>query len=285
MNKDKLYKILNNVCNKRIAVLGDFCIDFYWNINPELSEKSLNTGMLATKIKDSKYLFGGAGNVVQNILNISNNQIVPVCFGGVGTDPFGLWMKQNLSNSENIIYCNDYHTAVYCKPIINNIEQPRIDFGNIEISNNDADKLITILTNNLNNIDLLIINQQLKLGIHSEYFRNKLSVIIKEFSKEKIVISDVRTNFESYLGSIFKINTVAASMFAFNDCNHTPIDSGLFLNKKYNKPLVITDGRNGSYIFENNVYYHIPALIYEGPTDTIGARRCIYIWIFLCNRM
>ena len=36
MNKDKLYKILNSICSKRIAVLGDFCIDFYWNINPEL---------------------------------------------------------------------------------------------------------------------------------------------------------------------------------------------------------------------------------------------------------
>jgi sugar/nucleoside kinase (ribokinase family) len=86
-----------------------------------------------------------------------------------------------------------------------------------------------------------------------------------------LFVSDVRNYFESYLGSIFKINTQAASLFAFKESGHTAIESGMLLLNKYNTPLVITDGTNGSYLFEDNQYYHIPALLCKNKIDTIGA--------------
>ena len=264
-------QIINTNPKSKIGILGDFCIDFYWDINPEYTEKSLQTGLMAQKALNPRYSLGGAGNVYQNLLSISNNNINPLCLGAISNDPFGLWMTKKLQNNFKLILANNYHTAVYCKPIVNHIEQPRIDFGNIELSNSDADKLLNKINENINNIDVLIINQQLKRGIHTLYFRTGLSQIIKNNLNNKIFITDAREHLESYLGSIFKINSKAASMFAFNELGHSAIESGEILLKKYKKPLVITDSINGCYVFENNNYINIPAITYNGKIDAIGA--------------
>lgn len=269
--KDKILEIIEKNTNMKIGVLGDFCVDFYWEINPNMSEKSLNTGMMASKAENPRYFFGGAGNVVENIINLSDGKVNPVCFGAIGNDPFGLWIKNSYLNSDNIIVCNNYHTAVYCKPIIKENEQPRIDFGNIELSDKYADILLDRIKYCLEKIDMLIINQQLKKGIHTEYFRNGLCEIIQNNKNDKIFISDVRNNFESYIGSIFKINSHAASLFAFKEEGRCPLESGAVIFKKYNIPLVITDGINGSYIFEKENCKHISSIPQSGRIDTIGA--------------
>jgi sugar/nucleoside kinase (ribokinase family) len=255
----------------KIGVLGDFCVDFYWEINPNISEKSLNTSMMASKAENPRYFLGGAGNVVKNITSLSGNKINPICFGAISNDPFGLWMKNNLPNSDNVVVCDKYHTAVYCKPIIQEIEQPRIDFGNIELPDEYTDILLERIRVGIKKIDVLIINQQLKNGIHTPYFRKGLFDIIQKNKQNKIFISDVRSNFESYVGSIFKINSHAASLFAFKEEGKCPMESGMVILKKYNVPLVITDGINGSYIFENENYKHIPSIPQVGKIDTIGA--------------
>lgn len=271
MNKKKLLEIVKNPSDMRIGVLGDFCVDFYWEINPDMSEKSLNTGMMASKAENPRYFLGGAGNVAKNIISLSDNKINPVCFGAISNDPFGLWMKNNLPNNDNVVVYDKYHTAVYCKPIIQETEQPRIDFGNIELPDEYADVLLERIRVNIEKIDVLIINQQLKKGIHTPYFRKGLFDIIQKNKHNKIFISDVRNHFEFYTGSIFKINSHAASLFAFNEEGGNPIESGITLLEKYNVPLVITDGKNGSYIFENENWKHIPPLLQEGEIDTIGA--------------
>lgn len=92
-----------------------------------------------------------------------------------------------------MLKAKNYHTAVYCKPIIDHIEQPRIDFGNVELQNEDADKLIDIIEDKIKYYcHIIVINQQLKKGIHTEYFRNKLSKIIAKYSNNRIFITDAR---------------------------------------------------------------------------------------------
>ena len=94
---------------------------------------------------------------------------------------------------------------------------------------------------------------------------------LKNNKNDKIFISDVRNNFESYIGSIFKINSHAASLFAFKEEGRCPLESGAVIFKKYNIPLVITDGINGSYIFEKENCKHISSIPQSGRIDTIGA--------------
>lgn len=265
--KQIIEKILNNKLNTRIGVIGDICVDFYWDEDSSITQRSLQTNMLAAKACNPRYTLGGGGNVIQNLLGLN---CIPECFGAVSKDPFGLWLNKNLPNNHGILTAQNYHTAVYCKPIVNNIQQPRIDFGNLQLLNQDADRLINIIENNINHLDIIAINQQLKRGIHTKYFRQKLHNIIKKYPNKKFIV-DARQHLDSYIGAIFKINTKAASMFVFNDLTHGPVQAGKILNSKYNIPLVITDSINGCYVFENNKVKHIDIIKYNGPTDAIGA--------------
>ena len=269
--KQIIQNIINRTPTLNIAVIGDMCVDFYWDINSNITEKSLQTGLLATKAQNPRYSFGGGANVIQNLLGLQNE---PFPIGAISDDPFGLWLQKNLPNSNcgGLLKAKNYHTAVYCKPIIDHIEQPRIDFGNVELLDKDADKLIEKIQDKIRfRCDIIVINQQLKKGIHTEYFRNKLSKLIQKYSPYKIFITDARQNLHSYLGSIFKINSKAASMFAFNELGHSAIQSGQFLYNKYKQPLVITDSTNGCYLFQKDSYKHINSIKYNGKVDAIGA--------------
>ena len=44
MENKQLKKILNDVSNVKIAIVGDFCLDAYWFIDESKSEISVETG-------------------------------------------------------------------------------------------------------------------------------------------------------------------------------------------------------------------------------------------------
>ena len=45
MKKEELQKILEDIKSKKIAVIGDFCLDAYWFIDESKSEISVETGL------------------------------------------------------------------------------------------------------------------------------------------------------------------------------------------------------------------------------------------------
>ena len=45
MNEDRINEILKKFKNVNIAVYGDFCLDVYWDMDPEGSEVSVETGL------------------------------------------------------------------------------------------------------------------------------------------------------------------------------------------------------------------------------------------------
>ncbi|MCK7536101.1 MAG: hypothetical protein MZV63_36500 [Marinilabiliales bacterium] len=58
----------------------------------------------------------------------------------------------------------------------------RIDFGNYNrLSEETADRLIDCLVKSIPEIDVVIINQQVPSGIHTEYFRSRLLNVVGIF--------------------------------------------------------------------------------------------------------
>ena len=47
MNEQRLREILEQIKNVEVAVYGDFCLDAYWMLDPQGSEVSVETGLLA----------------------------------------------------------------------------------------------------------------------------------------------------------------------------------------------------------------------------------------------
>ena len=163
-------------------------------------------------------------------------------------------MKNAGINTDNLLIQKEqWATHVYIKPYIDDKEQNRIDFGNYNIlSEETANRLIFNLEKEVNKVDLVIINQQVLSGIHTEYFKKKLVEVINRFP-EKIFIADSRNYTDFYDGAYRKMNDTEASLLC--GIKREPdeivpysevLNAAKMLYQRYQKPLFITRGSRGS---------------------------------------
>ncbi len=281
MKKEQLQKALNDISSVKIAVVGDFCLDAYWFIDESKSEVSIETGQMTRPVRQQRYSLGGAGNVTNNLTAIGVKDVR--AFGVLGADPFGTEMvkvmNENRINPENLlIQENNWSTHVYTKPYVEDAEQNRIDFGNFnQLSTETADRLIRQLVDDIPGVDLIIINEQVLSGIHTEYFRTELVKVIRRFP-EKIFIADSRHYSDFYDGAYRKMNDTeaalrcgfkkeASDMVLYSEVK----EAAKQLFEKYGKPLFITRGDRGSLVIDENGVTDIFGLMIISKVDTVGA--------------
>ena len=94
MDQKNILRFLSAPPPREIGILGDFCVDVYWELAPEKGELSLETGLKTTPVGTARYGLGGAGNIVANLRALG--VLHTPCFGAVGRDPFGLWLHREL---------------------------------------------------------------------------------------------------------------------------------------------------------------------------------------------
>lgn len=279
--KNKLEKILMDISAAKIAVIGDFCLDAYWFVDESMSEVSVETGQPTRPVSKQRYAPGGAGNVTNNLAALGVGDIR--AFGVIGSDPFGAEMvrimKETGVNTENLVLqAQDWDTHTYSKPYIGDAELNRIDFGNFNrLSEITADSLISNLRKSIPQCDVIIINQQVPSGIHTDYFRAELLKVIASFP-EKIFITDSRSYNGFFKGTIRKMNDTEALRLcgqirkpdeSISLSELEPAAKELF--KRFNKPLFITRGSKGSITIDKEGITVIPGILIMAKTDTVGA--------------
>ena len=268
MKTELLKEIIKKINSVKIAVVGDFCLDAYWFVDESKSEISVETDQSTRPVSHQKYSLGGAGNVTNNLAAMAVKDIR--AFGVLGQDPFGPkmvnLMKEAGINTDNLLIQKDnWSTHVYIKPYIGESEQNRIDFGNFNVlSEETADLLIHNLEKTVTIVDLVIINQQVLSGIHTEYFKKKLVEVINHFPK-KVFIVDSRNDTEASL--LCGIKRKPDEMVPYSDI----LSAAKTLFSRYKKPLFITRGSRGSLTVNESGVKEIPGLMILSKVDTVGA--------------
>lgn len=281
MKKELLQKILDKISTAKIAVVGDFCLDAYWFIDEAMSEISIETNLSTRPVSKQKYSLGGAGNVTSNLAALGAKDIR--VFGVIGDDPFGAEMIRIMNElgikTENLLVQEEkWSTHTYAKPYLNDKELNRVDFGNYNtLLKQTADLLITNLSAQVPEVDVVIINQQVPSGIHTVYFKQKLLSVIHRFPKKDFIV-DSRNFNDYYNGTIRKMNDTEAARLcniskkpdetvSYFECVSFAKD----LFKRFSKPLFITRGSRGSMIIDDQGISEVPGLMILAETDTVGA--------------
>ena len=105
----------------KIAVLGDFCLDRYLEIDPSKQETSLETGLPVHNVVNVRAQPGGAGTIVNNLVALGVGTIFPV--GLAGEDGEGYELSRALETLAGVrlahfVRTRHRRTFTYCKPLV-----------------------------------------------------------------------------------------------------------------------------------------------------------------------
>ncbi|MFA7287724.1 MAG: PfkB family carbohydrate kinase [Melioribacteraceae bacterium] len=281
IEKIEIEDILEKIRNVRLLLYGDFCLDAYWILDPRGSEISVETGLKALSAGYQKYSLGGASNVAANLSALNPKQIKIT--GVTGDDIFGREMVSqlnsiNIDTSGLVLQKDSFETYVFCKLILEGIEQPRIDFGTYNKRSKETDeKILENLRNAIPESDVIIINQQVPFSITNKEFIDELNNIINQFPK-KIFIVDSRHHSAEFKNISLKTNEVEAAQLNGIEANYNDqfrreevksFAKGLF--EKHNKPCFISRGKNGLMACDKDGIKETPGLHFTNKLDTVGA--------------
>lgn len=273
--------VLKNLAEKKIAVIGDICLDLYYHLNSSVSEISVETGLTAHAVTSHNISLGGAGNVALNC-KILGTGIVDV-FGIVGNDSFGFILKDILNNNR-IGYGGlvkqdcDWTTNIYHKIYQNNDELPRYDLGVVNrVYDTSIDKLLDYFLSKPP-YDIIIINEQFPTSLHCVSMQEKLNKIIDSYNSNSIWITDCRNVHDQYPNTIHKCNQSEGykiyhdyhkTELSINDANNRTVLT--WLTAHWRAPVIMTLGEDGAIVgYKDEVNQILGTHIIE-ETDTVGA--------------
>ena len=105
----------------RVAVLGDFCLDRYLEIDPARAEVSIETGLPVHNVVRVRAQPGAAGTILNNLVALGVGTLHPVGF--CGADGEGYELRRALSampgvRIEGFVETAERRTFTYCKPLV-----------------------------------------------------------------------------------------------------------------------------------------------------------------------
>ncbi len=281
MTLERLKKILDDIKNVKVGVVGDFCLDSYWLLDDGIPEISIETNKKTFSVRKQKYSLGGAGNVVWNLNDIGVKKVF--AFGIIGDDLFGREMlskmnRMNVDTSSMITQREDWDTVVYAKPFIGLEEQERIDFGRENRINRKSEEiLINNLRIKLPELDAVLVNQQLKSGIHSDWMIEEFNKIFSDYP-DKLFLIDSRDKNDRFFNAMFKINASEAARLcgvATEISESISVEDlkqfALKIFNRTNRPVFISRGSRGILLYDGKNYHEIPGILVTGKIDTVGA--------------
>ncbi len=267
----ELERVLSAFPSARIAVVGDVCLDVYKFLADE-SEISVETGLPTRIVESMRSSLGGAANVAANLASLGVGKVV--LYGIIGDDLYGREVVEHcsragISTDGLVVQSSSWHTNVYTKLYKDEKEEPRIDLGTLNAANKvSVGMLLERLRADLSSFNAVIINQQLRNGIHTSVFRTGLAGLISEHAKLPVFL-DSRDYPEDFPGTIRKLNLREAQ--AVLGRAEDPCTAALVLSERWQQPVYLTRGEEGCVVAEAGQAKVQPAPAIAGTVDPVGA--------------
>jgi rfaE bifunctional protein kinase chain/domain len=121
MNPERFAAIVDRYPRLRIAVVGDFFLDRYLEIDPARTETSIETGLPAYNVVRVRSQPGAAGTILNNLVALGVGTIYAVGF--CGDDGEGYELRRELNarpgvDTTHFLSAPERRTPVYCKPLV-----------------------------------------------------------------------------------------------------------------------------------------------------------------------
>ncbi len=214
MNSSRTQELLYSFSSLRIAVVGDFCLDRYLEIDAAHREISIETGLPVYKVDRVRSQPGAAGTVLNNLAAMGVGTVVPVGF--CGDDGEGFELERALASVSCVdmscfVRSPERRTFTYCKPLLLAPDQlprelNRLDSKNWTPTPDVVSRRVAAFVHSLAGaVDAVAVMNQVDVpgtGVVTEEVLAALSRI----SGSAPVVADSRSGFSSFPPMIFKMN-------------------------------------------------------------------------------
>ena len=285
MQLNRLDELLALFPRHRIAVLGDFFLDKYLEVAPELAEPSLETGRVAHQVLAVRRYPGAAGTVVNNLAALGAGELHAI--GAVGDDGEAFDLCQGLNrigcSTTGLLRCPELLTPTYLKPHDQHVaglagEHSRYDTKNrVPTPPAIVDRVAIELEQVLPQVDALLIMDQVEMpecGVVTSTLRDRVAELAWRFNKV-IFWADSRRFIRSFRNTMIKANQFEA-VHRLNPAVGEEISQDELLRlipqlREQNKaPVFVTCGDRGILVSDPAVTL-VPGVKVTGPIDPTGA--------------
>lgn len=289
---DRLESILAELPRLTVALTGDLFLDRYLEVDPELRETSIETGLEAYQITRVRNSPGALGTVMNNLAALGVGRLMPVTV--IGDDGQAYDLLHELSklpvNSQYILRDAARLTPTYTKPMRQDAggvwrELNRLDLRNkAPLSAQTLTRLIDHITTAFDAADGLVVLDQVNeeaWGVVTTEVRDHLAQLCRR-QPEKIVLVDSRRRIGQFQFGILKPNVAEclralgrdeASLGSAPDAT-VAREAAEGLAQQSGRPLFCTVGERGilavGFAGQPPVL-HTPGYPAEGPIDVVGA--------------
>jgi bifunctional ADP-heptose synthase (sugar kinase/adenylyltransferase) len=284
----RLHEIINGFSSLRIAVVGDFFLDKWLEIDRRLDEISLETGLVAYQVVAKRLFAGAAGTILSNLSALGVGKLY--AFGFTGDDGEGFELRRILEdlrvNIDALVVSKEIMTPTYTKPVFRQEtggeETHRLDHKNTRPTPAAIeDRIINSLRNVAPRVDAIIALDQLTdpgFGVLTPRVREELTKIALA-RPELVVYADSRSFVREFRGMIVKCNDIeAVKIFHPEAGTGTRVDLDevgnclLCLSELTGRPAFITCGEKGVLVQdEAGRPLLVPAIPQYENIDIVGA--------------
>ncbi|HET6884420.1 MAG TPA: PfkB family carbohydrate kinase [Pirellulales bacterium] len=290
ISRTRLDAILSTLPRLTIGLVGDLFLDRYLDLDPELGETSIETGLEAYQVTRVRNSPGALGTVMNNLAALGVRRLLPVTI--VGDDGQAYDLLKELAklpvDSAYIVQDSARLTPTYTKPMRRGDQGVWQELNRIDLRNNAPPRpetersLLEQITKVFRQVDGLIVLDQVNednWGVITTGVREHLASLSRAHP-DKVVLVDSRQRIGQFHFGFLKPN-VAECLRALGRDERTAAgdlpfarEAALALRRHTGRPLFCTVGEAGilavGFDAADSVT-HVPGYPVAGPVDIVGA--------------
>jgi len=282
----RLKEITNRYSDLRVAVVGDFCLDRYLEIDPRRQGISIETGLPVHNVTNVRSQPGAAGTILNNLVALGIGEIYPVGF--CGEDGEGFELQRALAAKRGVrldhfLQTNQRRTFTYCKPLVREAGKAPVELNRLDSKNwtptpaSIQDRIIESFRKLSDYVNAMILMDQVDVP-ETGVITAKLLEVVRCFSESnanRLVIADSRRSLQGYPPVCFKMNaselqafTGAGRKLSLNELKQTAAG----LAQSHGRSVFVTLAEQGILgASRSGQIEHVPAFPIRGEIDVVGA--------------
>ena len=263
----------------RVTLFGDFSLDAYWDLEPETTQRSIETDLPVREVLSQRYSLGAAGNAATALrtLGVGTVRAIGVC----GADPFGRRLLEEMSDvgidaSGMVVLPAPWETLVYAKPYVGPAEESRLDFGSMgPLPEGVAEKLAGLFDQAAQESDAVIVNQQIRAGLYGPALIERIALAMAAHP-ETVFLADTRDLGAVFPAACLKLNCREATVFVGREPQDTLSDDEAMalasaITATTGSPVFLTRGAHGIVVATYDDVVHVLPVDTGPDVDPVGA--------------